>query len=291
MHGANARPFSVSGALGAGRAARLHALIATLIDKACGLSRLQAIYQSIPHSSSTSTFLQRVLDALEIRCSIHPRELAKVPRQGPALVIANHPFGAVEGIIMAKLLLEVRPDVLVMANHLLKRIPELNGLFIAVDPFGGEHSKTKNRRPLRTAIRWLREGGLLLVFPAGEVSHLHLRSRTITDPRWSPTVARIAEKTQAALVPAYIFGSNSLAFQLLGLIHPRLRTAMLPREIENKAAIPIRIRIGDAIPYQKLAAFRDIDAKIRYLRLCTYLLRDLDDPLLARGRKPISASV
>lgn len=187
MHSANARPFSVSAASDEGRVARLNALVAAFIDKASGLSRLQAIYRS---------------------------------------------------------------------------------------------------RPLRTAIRWLSAGGLLLVFPAGEVSHLHLRSRTITDPRWSPAVTRIAEKTRSLVLPAYIFGSNSMLFQLFGLIHPRLRTVMLPRELNNKTASPIHVRIGDAIPYQRLAAFPDVTAKTGYLRFCTYSLRDLDDPIPAKPARP-----
>lgn len=286
MGRAQARPFSVSGISDQGRVARLNAVVAAFVDKASGLSRLQAIYRSLPHSPSMRVFLQRVLEVFEVRYLADCSELAKIPGHGPALVVANHPFGAIEGIILAKLLLEIRPDVKVMANHLLSSIPELRGLFIAVDPFAGEHSKTTNRRPLRTAIRWLSEGGLLLVFPAGEVSHLHWRLRAITDPRWSPTVARLAEKTRSLVLPAYIFGSNSVLFQLFGLIHPRLRTAMLPRELNNKAASPIHIRIGDAIPYQRLAAFPDIAAKTRYLRFCTYLLRDLDDPILAKPVRP-----
>ncbi|MGH8580449.1 MAG: lysophospholipid acyltransferase family protein, partial [Gammaproteobacteria bacterium] len=286
MHSAHARPFSVSDASDEGRVARLNAFVAAFIDKASGLSRLQAIYRSLPHSPSTPAFLQRVLEVLKVSYFADCSELAKIPRQGPVLVIANHPFGAIEGIILAKLLLEIRPDVKVMANHLLQRIPELSDLFIPVDPFAGEHSKNTNRRPLRAAIRWLSAGGLLLVFPAGEVSHLHLRSRTITDPRWSPTVARMAEKTRSLVLPAYIFGSNSVLFQLVGLIHPRLRTAMLPRELKNKAASPIQIRIGDAIPYQRLAAFPDVTAQTRYLRFCTYLLRDLDGPNPAKPAPP-----
>ncbi|MGH8658802.1 MAG: hypothetical protein ACREV4_10115 [Gammaproteobacteria bacterium] len=135
MHGANVRPFSVRGASHESQVARVNQSMAAFIDKASGLSRLQAIYRSLPHSPSTLAFLQQVLEVFKVSYIADCSELAKIPSHGPVLVIANHPFGAIEGIILAKLLLEIRPDVKVMANHLLQSIPELQELFIPAQSF------------------------------------------------------------------------------------------------------------------------------------------------------------
>ena len=83
------------------------------------------------------------------------------------MVVANHPYGGVDGMILAHLLCQIRDDVRILANYHLKRIPELSELFIAVDPFGGQEAHRKNMKPLRDSLRWLDSGGLLVIFPAG----------------------------------------------------------------------------------------------------------------------------
>ncbi len=136
------------------------------------------------------------------------------------MVVANHPFGAVEGMIPASILLKARNDTKIMANFLLGAlgISELNELLIFVDPFGRPGSVTHNLKPLREAVEWVRGGRVLGIFPAGEVSHMHLSSLSIMDRQWSPTVARTVRKTEATVLPVYFEGNNSPLFCGLGLL-------------------------------------------------------------------------
>ena len=127
-------------------------------------------------------------------------------------------------------------------------------------------------RAMRRAVRWLQKGGLLLVFPAGTVSHLHLRQGRVTDPEWSPTVGRLVHLARAVVVPAYIDGRNSNLFQLAGLVHPRLRTALLPREMINRHGREVSVRLGRVLAYEELAHLNDDARLMRHLRLRTYLL-------------------
>jgi putative hemolysin len=106
----------------------------------------------------------------------------RIPTSGPTIVVANHPFGAIEGMVLTELLSRVRPDVRTMANYLLGAIPELRDRLILVDPFGGEGAARSNIRPMKEAIEWLRGGGMLAMFPAGEVSSFRIGSGGITDP-------------------------------------------------------------------------------------------------------------
>ena len=110
------------------------------------------------------------------------------------------------------------------------------------------------------------------MFPAGTVSHLHLRQGRVTDPEWSPTVGRLVHLARAVVVPAYIDGRNSNLFQLAGLVHPRLRTALLPREMINRHGREVSVRLGRVLAYEELAHLNDDARLMRHLRLRTYLL-------------------
>lgn len=223
-------------------------------------------------SADTMPFYLSCLETLNLELLMDDNDLAKIPVKGPLVVVANHPFGGLEGVILAYLLKKVRPDVRVMGNYLLGFIKEMRPDLISVDPFGS--GTRQNVRPIREAIQWVSSGGALLVFPAGEVSSLSLRKRRVLDPAWSSHVARILRRTQASVVNVYFSGRNSNLFQAIGLIHPRLRTALLPREMMNKAGRQIRLCIGRPIVWKRLERF-DSDASITdYLRLCTYFLRN-----------------
>jgi putative hemolysin len=168
-----------------------------------------------------------------------------------------------------------------MANSLLGSIAELQDLFILVDPFARETSTYANVRALRETLNWLKGGAMLAAFPAGEVSHVDLLSRQVTDPEWSDTIARIIRATGADALPVCFSGANGLAFQVLGLVHPRLRTALLPHEFLNKRDKTIPLRIGSPIPFNRLAAFRTDRELMAYLRYRTYALgrNDKHQPL------------
>src|SRR5262249_31782523 len=162
-----------------------------------------------------------------VRVQVTPPDLERIPKSGPVVVVSNHPFGAIEGVAVARALVDVRRDVKVLANVLLGRIPELRDFFLLVDPFGGPRPKGANLPGLRNALEWLEGGGLLVVFPAGEVASLSLRSRRVVDPAWSPSVARLIRRADATSVPLFIPGRNGALFQAAGLVHPALRTALL----------------------------------------------------------------
>jgi len=276
------RPFRLNGAFKTPLPGPLNALIETAAEHLTGLSRLGRLYHTLPASTTASEFVQDVLDLFDIRYSVGGARTAPLPASGPVVVVANHPFGGLEGVILAHYLLRHRPDVKFMANYVLGRIPEVAELFIAVDPFGGAASRTTNVVPLRESLRWLKSGGVLVIFPAGEVSHLHAREGRVTDPAWSPSVARLIRSAGATVVPMFFHGSNSLVFQILGLVNARIRTALLPRELLNKGSRHVRITVGAPLMPKQLAQFDDDEPLIRYLRLRTYSLAS--SPNVPRSR-------
>ena len=248
------------------------------LERVLLFNQLNALYHRTLHLRDSRHFHEKLLEALRIRYEVSPEDLARIPPHGPVVVTSNHPFGAIEGIILASILRSVRSDVKVMANFLLGSIPELRDLFILVDPFARQTSTYANGRSLRETLNWLKSGAMLAVFPAGEVSHLDLPSRKVTDPEWSDSIARIIRATSACALPICFSGANGLAFQVLGLVHPRLRTALLPHEFLNKHDRTIPLRIGSPIPFNRLSAFKTDRELMAYLRQRTYALAHNDTP-------------
>jgi putative hemolysin len=256
---------------------KLPAPVEGAIEKLLRLDRLNRLWEDVP-GGDDRLIAGHPLALLNVHPQVSERDLALIPKQGPVVAVANHPFGLIEGAILPSLFLSVRPDVKVMANHLLAAMPETNRLCIYVDPYGGEQAARANRKGLKDAIGWLKQGGLLTVFPAGEVSQLNLKERSITDPEWNQHVARLIRITGATVLPVYLLGGNSAWFHLLGCLHPRMRTALLPHEFFNKHNRDIEVRIGSPITPAKIRAYQDDVALIRYLRRRTYLLENREAP-------------
>lgn len=240
-------------------------------EKMTALDHLERAYRSLPRSLDPAEFVNGALRAL----GVSPVVLGNgpsPPSSGPVLVVANHPFGGVEGLLAAQLFLGLRPDVKIMANALLENIPEMAPLIIGVDPFGLKKSRDYNIVPLRRCMAWLKDGGVLVVFPSGTVSHFHVRKRRVTDPPWSSSVGRLVLWSRCPVVPLYFDGANSLLFQLLGLFHPRLRTLLLARELHNKRGHEVRLTVGRTIPFEELSEIGSPEGITEYLRAHTYAL-------------------
>jgi putative hemolysin len=240
------------------------------LERLLGLPDLNDLYAGTWRRAG-GAFPEEALKRLRVTIDLDETDLARVPRSGPLVVVANHPFGGVDGLALYALLRRVRPDVKLLGNYLLHRVPELRDTVIPVDPFGGADAIRGSVRGLKAACRWTEGGGCLAVFPAGEVSHLQLGMATITDPAWSPSIARLARHAGAAMLPIHFAGVNGPLFQLAGLVHPRLRTALLPRELLRRQATSLSVRVGRVVPAARLAAMDD-ETAIALLRARTYVL-------------------
>jgi len=235
------------------------------------LERAHELYERVRQSSG-GFVLERLLEEMDVELEVPAADLERVPKKGPVVVVANHPYGMLDGAVLATLLTRVRPDVKVLTNFLLEGIPELERHCIFVDPMQTRHSGMRNQRALRQALAWLEGGGMLAIFPAGEVSHWQMAQAEVTDPRWSDVAARLVGKTGAAVLPVFFCGGNSLGFHIVGLIHPRVRTLLLLEEFLQQTGRKVAVRVGNVIPADSLASFGSEEEAIEYLRWRTYLL-------------------
>lgn len=266
-------PFSLNGALGLQGPLRTFA--EATLERVSGLKTLNRMYAELPPAADCQEFLRIALDRLGVDYRVRQNELSRIPLKGAAVVVANHPFGGIEGMILAHLFRGMRSDVKIVANAWLKRLPPLTDLFIPVDVFGGKGAVRRNARAMKEAMNWLKQGGLIVVFPAGAVSHFDPFRGGIADPEWQPSIGRLIRHAEADVVPLYIDGHNNALFQAAGLIHPVLRTVMLPRQLLARRSQTVDLRIGATIPFNRIRHLTDHREFIDHLRLRTYMLQDV----------------
>jgi len=248
-------------------------------EKLLPLEQAHQLYARV-RKSAAGFVLENLLREMKVDLWLDGADLDRIPKKGPVVVVANHPYGMLDGAVLAVLLSRVRHDVKVMTNFLLEGVPELEQHCIFVDPLDPIGSADRNRRALKQAVEWLRQGGMLAMFPAGEVSHWRMPQGAVVDPQWNCTATRLIRLSGAAALPVYFCGRNSLGFQVVGMIHPRVRMAFLLQEFLQQSGKSVALRVGSAIPADSIASIASDREATEYLRWRTYLLAQ-------RGKKQI----
>lgn len=245
-----------------------------VINRALCIPEINRVHHEVATTATTETFFERTLEVLGCRYQVSDSDLQRIPASGPVVVVSNHPLGGLDGIVLGDLLRRRRSDVKLMANFMLKKIRFAPDHMIFVDPFAARQPSAQNIVPLRESLKHLKGGGLLGVFPGNKVSHYQWHRGEIADPEWVPHIAALIRRTGASVVPVFIEGGNSTLFNVAGMIHPLLRTALLPREFirKGRSGEPVGVHIGTAIPTARLKRFERDEDMIRFLRVITYFL-------------------
>jgi len=255
------------------------------------INKLNKLYDEISYHRGMD-FIDALIDKLQLEYEVSEEELAKVPKNGAFITVSNHPFGGIDGMLLVKVLSKIRPDIKVMSNFVLNKIEPVSEYMLPVNPFERRKDAKSSLGGVKMALEQLHEGGVLGIFPAGEVSSYNEDNFGISDREWQYPAMKMIKKAEVPVVPVYFQGSNSRLFHLLGLIHPTLRTVRLPAEVFNKKHKKIRIRIGNPISVKEQESFTDISTFGRYLRAKTYSLGSVLEvkkffrPRINRNKKP-----
>ena len=220
-------------------------------------------------------FTEGLLKDLNITIKIRNKQVLNNLPEGAFITVSNHPFGALDGIMLINIVGKHRPDFKVMVNMILNHITAMRPNFINVDALASNDPKKRAEsvRGIATAIRHVREGHPLGFFPAGAVSKFTKELR-IEDREWQPSITRIIQKVKVPVIPIYFHGHNSLFFTILGMIDWRLRTLKLPSEVFRGKNRTYRISVGDPITPEMQAQFATPEELGKYLRNQTYALRN-----------------
>jgi len=237
-----------------------------------GITDLNETYDRLVKKTS-GNFFKRAVEAIGVDYEISETDLKKIPREGGLVVVSNHPLGGLDGIVLGAVLLSVREDAKIILNGLLANMPEIKEYAICVNPFGGKSATAQNVSSMKDTIRLLKNGGCVGTFPSGTVSHIHVKDCCISDPEWNTNIAQIARRTKANILPVYFDGRNSWLFYLAGLIHPRLRTLLLIREMFYVARRKkIQMHVGGVISARKVSEFQNDEELTSWLRINSYVL-------------------
>jgi putative hemolysin len=210
---------------------------------------------------------------MEIKCELDPVDVKRIPKEGPFIVVANHPFGITDGIILMKTFKSIRPDFLLMANEFLQRLEPINDFFIPVNPLETAEENSKSSfSGIRFALQHLSEGRCLGIYPAGEVSSYQRHTKSIEDREWQLPALKLIKKARVPIVPVYFDGSSSSFFHLTGMIHPLFKAAGIPSETLKKRKTEVKMRIGNPISVADQDLFETIHLFGRFLRVRTYAL-------------------
>jgi putative hemolysin len=230
-----------------------------------GYDQCNSVYSQLPQCDAKD-FSRTFLDALHVRIELdgQPRDI--IPTDGSLIVIANHPSGLLDGVVLDALLRSVRPDVTVMAHTLMAAIPEYRDAWLFV---GSPRSRSKRKltmRSLRRSFQWLVRGGVLVMFPAGRVSRFQWRRWSVADQPWSSHIAAVARRTGAPVLPVYLRGPRNWVSLLLGIFSPLLQNVRGVGAISNYRNQTLHATLGRLIPPAELSVFATDDEATAFLR-------------------------
>ena len=207
-----------------------------------------------------------------------------IPRTGPLIIVSNHPFGILDGLMMGHLLTQTRKDFKILANSVFNRSEDLDAMLLPISFDTTKQALALNLETRRSALDYLDRGGAIGVFPGGTVSTGDTARARPMDPRWRRFTARMIAKSHATVVPVYFHGQNSGLFQRASHLHSNLRLGLLIREFRARVDTPVTISIGKPIDRDILDPLaKDATALMDFLRETTYALSPDADPCFDLG--------
>lgn len=221
-------------------------------------------------------FTHSLIKEFDITERIDGLEVLENLPEGAFITVSNHPFGALDGIMLIDIVTRYRTDYKVMVNMILGRITAMNPNFIKVDALASDDpaKKAVSMIGIKQCIEHVRAGHPLGFFPAGAVSKVNWRGRLV-DRKWQDSVIRLIQKLKVPVIPIYFHGSNSWFFNFLGIVCWQLRTLRLPSEVWRKTHKTLHVSVGDPISVEEQRAHSgSTDELGEFLKSRTYALRD-----------------
>lgn len=243
------------------------------IETLTGQRQLERIYDQVLAVPDQRQFWSAALHELQVEANYDPAQLAKAPEHGPIILIANHPYGVLDGLIICHLAAQIRPDFKILINSALCREPRIERYLLPIDFSETEAATQINIETKRRALETLQAGNAVIIFPAGGIATtVNGPFGQAVDLEWKLFVTKLVQMTAATVIPIYFHGQNSRIFQLASHLSLTLRLALIIHEVNRKRGETIRVSIGDPIPYQALAAIRKRKELLHHLRDATYAL-------------------
>ncbi|MGR3546305.1 MAG: lysophospholipid acyltransferase family protein [Roseovarius sp.] len=218
-------------------------------------------------------FWEVIVERYGLTLDVVGGSLDNIPREGPLVLIANHPYGILDGLMMGHILSQTRGDFRILAHQIFRKAEDLNKVILPISFDETKEAVALNLATRKTALDYLGQGGAIGIFPGGTVSTAAKPFSRPMDPGWRGFTAKMIAKSQASVVPVYFDGHTSRLFQLASHLHVTLRMGLLIKEFRKRVDTPVRVVVGDPIPRNTLAQYAgDTKSLMAFLRAKTYEL-------------------
>ena len=266
----------------------LKRFIIRMIERMTGQPYLKSLYEDrLVHKRPGESFWGLAVRLLQIHVAVNEDALLRAPATGPLVVVANHPFGVLDGVIICHLIERLRRDFRILTNAVLNRADEVKEFLLPVDFTETPQALETNLKSRAAAKHHLLNGGCLIVFPAGGVSTTpSVWHKRAIDAEWKNLTARLISQAKAPVLPVFFAGQNSRLFQLASHLSMTLRLSLLFREVRDTIGQEVVVCVGEVIPFERLAKISDRQELMNVLREATYALgKDLPHRRRRRPKK------
>ena len=252
-------------------------LIIKTIERATGRNKLEKVYKEYSEKIDDPRFFwSAVLEIMNIKVTNKSRNSLEIPNSGPLLMISNHPFGIIDGLILCSLASKIRDDFKIMTHETLKLIPELDNFILPIDFSGTDKKIIKNNiKTAKEAKKHLENNGLLIIFPSGSVSVAKNLKTAAEDDEWKLFPAKLIHQTKTDVLPIYFEGKNGFLFHLFAskIKNQTLKYSSYIHETRRKIGKEIIIYSGELIKYESIENIKDRSKLTEYLKNITYNLK------------------
>ena len=253
------------------------------IEYLTGQPKLFKLYRSYQEKPERwKSFWDGCVNLLKLRINISKIDLDKIPETGPAIVVANHPFGVLDGLVLSWIVSQKRKDFKLLVHSLLLRAPETKGNLLPIDFTGDKQALLTNLDTRKKARKHISAGGCIIIFPSGTVSttlKFYQKKTKAFDCEWKKFTSRLIKQTDPNIIPINFPGTNSLAFQIFSHISLVLRSSLLFFEIKRRINSDVEVFVGESFKYSELEDDLSNDELADLLRTKTYLLdQDYSSP-------------
>ncbi|MFB6248791.1 MAG: lysophospholipid acyltransferase family protein [Salinibacter sp.] len=243
------------------------------LERVTGRRQMETRYAAT-QALNADTFWEGALDQLDVTLDADPDPSTVVPTEGPLVVVANHPFGVLDGLAICHLVSLVRSDFRILVNRVLCRDDRIEHHFLPIDFTESRAARGQNVRSMKAAFDHLRDDGVLIIFPAGGVATATRPFGPVEEMNWKPLLARLVHEGEAPVLPVYFAGRNSRLFHLVSQVSLTLRLSLLLRETLQKAGETLSVRLGSPVSYGNLASLTAPNDLARRLRSTTLGLNE-----------------
>ena len=242
--------------------------VVNIVELATGRKKITDIYEQLKKEPfQIPKFFSKGIQLGQLSLKYNQEIEEQIPKSGPLVFVANHPFGIIDGLILCDIAARIRGDFRILLNNRLMKDEDLNRLFLPVDFDGTREATKRNVETKRSAQQILENGGTVIIFPSGSVAtRWRFGLGPLQELPWSTFAAKIIMKSRATVVPVNFKGENSAAFHIASSISESARLSLFIREVTRRIGTTIEFKIGKPINYEEMEKLDDRKSVTEFLK-------------------------